>query len=351
MNDGEQKKNEELILISVIVPVYNVERYLAECVDSILGQTYGNLEIILVDDGSTDGSGIMCDQYAQKDARIHVIHQKNQGLSSARNTGLDMAQGEWIAFVDSDDWLEPNTYEVLLQMAKENKATISSCCLVHEWKNHKEAITFKEELVILRGYQEIMRGVRKYYWIQVCGRIYHRSFWDKGIRFNEGQMHEDVDILYALYENSDYFACTNKVLYHYRKRKSSLSHEKSFKRLFDLWHARVRGFNIFEKKVPEDLWEDLFLECVNAACKLWINAAKVPKKIRMEHKEQFKNASLFFREHSGEVKQARFSLARRFICFLLRHDNAMSFYVLTWTNALRDLMLKKKEPEEWEKFE
>ena len=97
--------------ISVIVPVYNVESYLARCVDSILAQTYQNLEIILVNDGSRDASGSICDAYAQKDSRITVIHKENGGLSSARNAGIDAASGEYLTFVDSDDWIEPQTYE------------------------------------------------------------------------------------------------------------------------------------------------------------------------------------------------------------------------------------------------
>ena len=100
--------------ISVIVPVYNVEGYLARCVDSILGQTYENLEVILVDDGSRDGSGALCDAFARQDHRVKVIHKPNGGLSSARNTGIDAAQGEYLAFVDSDDWLEPDAYAQML---------------------------------------------------------------------------------------------------------------------------------------------------------------------------------------------------------------------------------------------
>lgn len=104
-------------LISVIVPVYKVEEYLARCVDSILGQTYRNLEILLVDDGSPDRCGEICEEYAARDTRIRVIHKENGGLSSARNAAIDVAQGEYLGFVDSDDWIEPETYEALLEMA------------------------------------------------------------------------------------------------------------------------------------------------------------------------------------------------------------------------------------------
>ena len=111
-------------LISVIVPVYNVEAWLPRCGDSILSQTYENLEILLVDDGSTDDSGLICEEYAKKDTRIRVIHKENGGLSSARNSGLDAASGEYIGFVDSDDWIEPEMYAEMLSLMLKSDAQI-----------------------------------------------------------------------------------------------------------------------------------------------------------------------------------------------------------------------------------
>ena len=111
-------------LISVIVPVYNVEQYLPKCIDSILAQTYENLEIILVEDGTKDSSGVICDEYAAKDARIRVIHKENGGLSSARNAGMEIARGEYFGFVDSDDWIEPEMYENLMALAQKYDADV-----------------------------------------------------------------------------------------------------------------------------------------------------------------------------------------------------------------------------------
>ena len=114
-------------LISVIVPVYNVENYLPRCLDSIINQTYTNLEILLVDDGATDNSGKLCDEYAQKDNRIRVFHKENGGVSSARNMGLDNATGEYIAFVDSDDYIDKCMYEIMLNSSVQNNADIVVC--------------------------------------------------------------------------------------------------------------------------------------------------------------------------------------------------------------------------------
>ncbi len=113
-------------LISIIIPVYNVERYLRECIDSIIAQTYKNLEIILVDDGSSDKSGEICDEYSKKDSRIKVIHKKNGGLSDARNVALDIAKGDYIGFIDSDDYIEKDMFQILYNLAEEYNAEISS---------------------------------------------------------------------------------------------------------------------------------------------------------------------------------------------------------------------------------
>ena len=119
-------------MISIIVPVYNVESYLRKCLDSILAQTYRDLEILVVDDGSTDGSGAICDEYAGKDDRIKVFHTENKGLSCARNLGLDSANGDWIGFVDSDDWIELDMYEVLLRKAEKTGADVVECGVYEE---------------------------------------------------------------------------------------------------------------------------------------------------------------------------------------------------------------------------
>jgi len=134
-------------LISVIVPVYNVEKYIRKCIDSIIGQTYKNLEIIVVDDGSLDESGKICDEYAKKDNRIKVIHKENSGVSSARNIGIENSTGKWIAFVDSDDWIEKKYFEELLKVAVENDAEVVLCGYNRITVNKIEKIYNSGELI------------------------------------------------------------------------------------------------------------------------------------------------------------------------------------------------------------
>lgn len=134
-------------MISVIIPVYNVEPYLRKCLDSVVNQTYKELEIFIIDDGSTDGSGAICDEYVKADKRIRVFHTENRGLSCARNLGLDEVKGEWIGFVDSDDWIEPDMYEVLLTRAKETGADVVECSFIRLYPE-KTIVRQKEELII-----------------------------------------------------------------------------------------------------------------------------------------------------------------------------------------------------------
>lgn len=172
--------------ISVIVPVYNVETYLRECIDSIINQTYKNLEIILVDDGSTDSSPAICDQYAQKDRRILVIHKGNGGASDARNAGLDVATGDYIGFIDSDDYIEADMYEVLLNNAIKYKADIS-CCRYSEVYEDGSTKDYGNNIVTLYPNQE---GLIEYLLGKtidpfVCNKLYSAHMFNH-VRFATG---------------------------------------------------------------------------------------------------------------------------------------------------------------------
>ena len=202
-------------LISVIVPVYKVELFLERCLNSIIGQTYRNLEIILVDDGFPDKCPQICDSYAKKDGRIKVIHQKNKGLSGARNAGVDSALGEYIGFVDSDDWIDSDMYASLMQSAIEDDADIVCCGVIHtmdekvlwELSYEKPQIMTSEEALHDLIYWHTRNTI-------VCNKIY-KSFLFDNIRFPCGEVHEDNAVMYKLIGGAKKISYIDKTCYIY----------------------------------------------------------------------------------------------------------------------------------------
>lgn len=212
-------------LVSVIVPVYNVEKYLHQCVDSIINQTHRNLEIILVDDGSPDNCGAICDEYALKDRRILVIHQENGGVSAARNAGLDAAGGEYLMFVDADDWLALNAVEHLLYKMRNAGARIAICdfCLVYEsgfaGKKTQDKSPIKEACLDVSAVISKLTEPESWYYV-TFNKLCHRSVFE-GVRFPDGYIHEDAAVTHRLYGKCEKVVTTTENLYYYRQSNTS----------------------------------------------------------------------------------------------------------------------------------
>lgn len=213
-------------LISVIVPVFNVEKYLNECVTSIINQTYTNMEIILIDDGSSDNSPIMCDNFAKQDSRIIVIHKENGGQSSARNAGLDAAKGEFVMFVDSDDFIDKQLVEYLLSITKEYSVDIACCSKNRYIKGKsfliKDSVSTQQNIVTFTGLQYLDRILRHKVGCAVWGKLYRYSSI-KDFRFPLLRYNEDVIFLFYLCLSSIKIACTPKPYYNYRKTEGGLT--------------------------------------------------------------------------------------------------------------------------------
>lgn len=220
------EKREVLPLISVIVPVYNVKDYIEKCLDSICGQTYGNLEIIVVDDGSTDGSGDICDKYAQLDSRIKVFHQSNAGQSAARNMALDIAQGEYFGFVDSDDWIEEDMYEFLYHLVTENHADISICSHYKD-KGGKSESKYASGKISVFTRDEAIRAlvvdkkVRNY----LVDKLYKRQLFNN-IRLPLNRVYEDLAVSYKVFYGAEKVVMQEIPKYHYIIREGSTTQSK-----------------------------------------------------------------------------------------------------------------------------
>lgn len=211
-------------LISVIIPVYQVEPYLKHCIESVINQTYRNLEIILVDDGSTDGSGEICNRYADKDERIKVIHQENRGLSEARNSGIDIAGGEYLSFVDSDDWLDERFIEAMYEISVEAECDIVQCNFQNVIDNCSEKDKREGDYTIYSPREFSIATYTLLSWKcnVAWNKLYKASLFD-GIRYPAGKLHEDEFTTYKLIWRANNIAVTNTKLYFYRQRSDSIT--------------------------------------------------------------------------------------------------------------------------------
>ena len=238
--------------ITVVVPVYKVEKYLKRCVDSILGQSFQDFDLVLVDDGSPDGCPQMCDAFAESDPRVLVIHKQNGGLSDARNAGIDWAMehsdSEWLAFVDSDDYLHPDYLKILYDTAKENAADLVVCDFVRV--NDEEEPIEKEH----RFYHQVTENKERLFgflisnWriVPAWNKLYHKHIFSE-LRFAFGKIHEDSFAIFHVLWNCRRAAFVSEGLYYYRMRNNSIMTTETPKSKLDGFEAVVEQYEFFQK--------------------------------------------------------------------------------------------------------
>lgn len=254
--------------ISVIVPIFNVETYILRCLDSILSQTYSNLQIILIDDGSTDSSGKICDKYAKLDKRVEVYHTKNNGLVAARKLGLDMSIGEYIGFVDADDYIEKNMFSELVQnIVKYNADFVHSGFIEEEKESSILIFDFEETVFSLTNTEDRMNFLCNYIFKyksitpSIWSKLFKADFIKKCYQNipNSQQYGEDLICLCRCVLESQKISLCKKTLYHYIVRKDSLSHLKKSKYVekeISLWHYVLTTLN--EYKCSENVKESMY---------------------------------------------------------------------------------------------
>lgn len=287
---GNMETNDKKV--SIIIPIYKVEPYLKACVDSVLAQTYRNLEIILVDNGSPDGCPEICDQYARQDERVKVIHRVNAGPSAARNSGLDVAGGELIYFVDGDDMVHPECIERLAEIMGREDCDIVQCTTFAFLDEDTIPYELCEPELKQVGPREMCRylmfGGCESNGTVVWNKLYKRELFNE-IRFPEGMVHEDVAITYRLYWKSERIVLTNQALTFYRsQRQGSLTH--STEQYEDMLRAEKMRCDFFQKKGEKELWEQgMYLLCNAYARARTDKAVSLDRKaIKAEHLEVLK---------------------------------------------------------------
>lgn len=227
--------------ISVIIPVYNVAQYLPECLDSLLSQDHRNLEVILIDDGSKDNSGAICDAYGAADSRVKVIHQQNAGAAAAKNAGLRVATGEYLSFVDSDDYLEPDVYGYMIGAMQQTGADAIHCNFREVYRNRSEDRIVHKGRTLVPSREYLVRFPKDWSCPLLWNKLYKRSLFD-GVFFEEGHKIDDEYFTYQGFLRECTILRDEKIIYNYRKRRSSVMSrpEAAGQRLMDCLDSTVK---------------------------------------------------------------------------------------------------------------
>lgn len=310
-------------LLSIIIPIYNTEKYLSKCLDSIVSQTYKSLEIICIDDGSTDKSPMIIDDYASKDNRVVVIHQKNKGESKARNEGLKIAKGDYITLVDSDDWLELDMYEQLVAAAIENDADMAIGGWIKENPSGTEWITnaddvdnsvFGKEKLLEYLYKRDRYRLFAYMWDKIYRRevIYSEK---RPIRLNENlSLGGDVQFLGEAALNTNVAVYVDKSFYHYRQLEVSMCHTDKFER----WRDWINSYEILIKEFKEDAVDN---EIIDYLKRFMVYHSCEAAEVAIGKKD--KGNLNYFKECMGKYKAEYFRLNSDYLDRIERYEKIM----------------------------
>lgn len=236
-------------MVSVIIPIYNSDQYIGRCLDSVLKQTYKDLEVILVDDGSVDDSGKICDDYAVRESRVKVFHQKNSGASIARKNGIGYAKGEWLTFVDSDDIVENDYIERLFNAMQKFGVEIVACDQIKHVEG-TDVVVEKDKESIFLDEKELHDRFFKYQFWGFGGKIYHKSVF-KDVYFPSYTINEDYVVMAQLFDRYKQIAYVPMGLYHYMIHSDSLSHQKLSPRMFDEFYNKLWVVNFYKRGNPQ----------------------------------------------------------------------------------------------------
>lgn len=317
-------------MISVIIPVYNVEKYLVQCIDTVVNQTYGNLEILIVDDGSTDGSGALCDKY--QDPRIQVFHTDNHGLSAARNYALDRASGDYIAFLDSDDWLELNAMEHFITTAQNTGADIVACRFYQEFKNTTVEPSGVNTEFIAEGEQILSSMLLDRKLTEDVWNKFYKADLFSSVRYPDGMIFEDKATTYKLLQKAARLAYTPDYLIHYRNRSDSLSNIHSMKSLTDYWLVYRERFDTLGS-LSDAYYKVALSEAVGAVSRMWRWYAGCSKEEQRKADKTLEEMQKFVDDHRGEIKAGSYSGHVKATCRYVR-NNPLFFKLLYSLNSI-----------------
>lgn len=311
-------------LVTIVVPIYNVEKYIDRCINSILNQTYKNLEIILVDDGSPDNCGKMCDEYAQKDSRIKVVHKENGGLSDARNAGIDIAKGKYISFIDSDDYIEPEYVEILYKTISEDKSdmAISSHKVIYENGTVLEKATGEKS--VLNPKQVLKRilydeGIDLSAW----AKLYKIELFQE-VRYPKGRIFEDASTTYKLIDESQKVSINSKSTYNYMIRNNSISNITFSTKKMDLITSTKEMSDYIKGKYP-----DLEKACNRRLMYAYLSTLSQLAMSTKKFPDEQKILMDYIRKNKKEILKDK-SVPKRDKLGIISTTFGFNFYSLSW---------------------
>lgn len=311
-------------LISVIVPVYKAEKTISRCVKSICNQTYLQLEIILVDDGSSDKCAEICDRFAKKDSRITVIHQLNGGVSAARNAGLAVAHGDYIGFVDSDDFIDSGMYERLLQGVLERNAQVCVCGVKSTYNNKVIDVKKTDKPVVLSGDEAICELIKN----RTHSLVLWNKLWKKDlfecVAFPEGRVFEDAATTWKLIIKADRVLFLPDCLYHYNQIEGSLVHTYSLKHFEDEWIETKARFEVLSIRYPQI--EDKCLgECAMVIARVWGWYSKAETQDKEIYRGMLLEMSEFVHKYSNRISKSNIPIHIKAGCIFAKSVKTWSF--------------------------
>lgn len=338
-------------LVSVIIPVFNVRPYLADALDSVLCQTYKNLEILMIDDGSTDGSGALCDAYAEKDRRIRVIHQENGGVSRARNTGLERMTGEVVAFLDPDDEYHPDFIASMLNVMQREGSEIVLCrYTLHKTTKKLVQTGRRKEPQAKAGRYGRIDALRALadgaINVSIWNKLYLRELWEN-IRFPEGRVYEDFDIAFSIFDVCRSVTVIDQPLYLYRKRPGSITTFVSWEHINDMLEARSH-FDAFIQAntpgiFPEEQTKKILCAHFHESIAIYARYAGIPagtgglggEKLRREIIEEGKELRLEAYDFRARASYRMLCACPRLLRILYSVYRPVREIVRKWTGPLR----------------
>ena len=325
-------------MISIIVPVFKVEPYLRQCVDSILAQTYRDIEVLLIDDGSPDRCGEICDDYGRKDPRVRVFHTENRGVSAARNLGLSEARGDYIGFVDSDDWIEPEMFKTMLRGMENANADMAACASWREYPDSRQEQRSKEAVYTGKdSLKALIEGnISSYVW----DKLYHRDLL-QDISFPVGKLYEDISTIHQIVGKSNKTVVVQDAFYHYRQRPESIMSKKNSARNLidqaDAYVSRYFWFGEHEEELFAEKQDALLRHAASSISSVWCRWYGCSKTEKKSFKGKIEELKCFSREYLPLSKSRRWPLSMRISLPFLYSSSNISFLALFFLRNVNGL--------------